>query len=62
MLIDGNLNDEKKALADQVEYNQKLYDCASVLNCQPDEVEMMLGVLHHKIVRCNEILNPKTSH
>ena len=62
MLINTNLNDDKQALADEIEYNQKLYECAAVLNCEQDEVEMMLGVLHHKILRCNEILNPKVEH
>lgn len=49
-------------LAEDIEYRQKLYECAAVLNCQPDEVEMMLGVLHHKIVKCNAILNPEVEH
>lgn len=57
-----DLKTEKEQLADQIEYNQKLYECAAVLNCKQDEVEMMLGILHHKIVKCNEILNPRVEH
>lgn len=57
-----DLSAEKQDLAAEVEYKQKLYECAAVLNCQPDEVETMLDVLYHKILSCNAILNPKVEH